>query len=214
MYICILGLFVGCFIYFILCGTAAAAASSVVGGGTCRQYGVLIDDGRPGEAATLCGGSRRITDAYLSTGSTLQLRITAGLAPNDFQRFVVAYNGQSQQPTLIKFPSPELFGKSASLSHSGTPHNYPQNCTFTFDDNHPHLIQPSVDRLHSPPLTASRSTQPFCHSTLSRQTDRQTDVQTDRCSRRQVYTNVTYAELIEIDALIRTGSSHSSPRLT
>jgi len=65
-------------------------------GGGCRQYGVLVDDGRPGQRpVTLCGGSRRVTDAYLSTGSTLQVRITAGLAPNDFQRFVVAYTGQS-----------------------------------------------------------------------------------------------------------------------
>jgi len=91
-------------------GTAAAAASSdeavrgLGGGGGgggarragCRPYGLLVDDGRPGAPpVTLCGGSRRVSDAYLSTGSTLQVRITAGLAPNDFQRFVLAYTGQS-----------------------------------------------------------------------------------------------------------------------
>ena len=62
---------------------------------TCRQYAVLIDDGRPGDVTSLCGGSQRVTDAYLSIGSTLQVRITAGLASNDFQRFVIAYTGPS-----------------------------------------------------------------------------------------------------------------------
>jgi len=38
-----------------------------------------------------------------------------------------------------------------------------------------HLIHPSLDRPHSPPRTASRSNQPFCHSTSSGQTDRPTD---------------------------------------
>jgi len=60
----------------------------------CRQYAVLVDDGRPGEAMSLCAGSARISDVYLSTGNTLQVRITAGLAPNDFQRFVIAYTGK------------------------------------------------------------------------------------------------------------------------
>ena len=60
---------------------------------SCRQYAELIDDGLPGEVTSLCGGSQRVTEAYLSTGSTLQVRITAGLAPNDFQRFVIAYTG-------------------------------------------------------------------------------------------------------------------------
>jgi len=76
--------------------SAASDARSFIGGhrgSTCRQYAVLTDDGRPGELQTLCGGSQRVTDAYLSTGSTLQVRITAGLAPNDFQRFVIAYTG-------------------------------------------------------------------------------------------------------------------------
>jgi len=38
-----------------------------------------------------------------------------------------------------------------------------------------HLIHASLGRLHSPPQTASRSIQPFCHNTLSGQTDRPTD---------------------------------------
>jgi len=85
-----------------------AAASSEDRGfighrGSCRQYGVLIDDGRPGEPMTLCGGSQRVTDAYLSTGSTLQVRITAGLAPNDFQRFVIAYTGQSDHVCIQRW---------------------------------------------------------------------------------------------------------------
>jgi len=49
-----------------------------------------------------------------------------------------------------------------------------------FDDHHPRLTRPSLDRLHSPSRTASGSNQPFCHSTLSGPTGRQTDRPTDR----------------------------------
>ena len=49
------------------------------------------------------------------------------------------------------------------------------NCPFPFDDHHPHLIHPSLNRPHSPTIpTASGSIQPFCHSTLSGQTDQPT----------------------------------------
>jgi len=47
---------------------------------------------------------------------------------------------------------------------------------FPFDDNHPHLIHPSLDLPHSPSQRASGSSQPF--STIhfaDRPTDRQTD---------------------------------------
>jgi len=80
--------------------------------------------------------------------------------------------------------SPKSLGKSASLSHNYATKSYwlqwdAPNSTpkwsFSFDDHHPHLIHPSLGRLHSPSQTASRSNQPFCHNTLSRQTDRQTD---------------------------------------
>jgi len=63
-----------------------------------------------------------------------------------------------------------------------------------------HLTHPSTDRTHT--QTASGSNQPFCHNTLSEQTDRQTDTQTDRWDRRQVYFNSAYALLILVsDAL-------------
>ena len=39
----------------------------------------------------------------------------------------------------------------------------------------PSIIHPSVYRPHSPSQTASGPSQPFCHSTLSRQTNTQTD---------------------------------------
>ena len=55
--------------------------------------------------------------------------------------------------------------------------NSPQNCLFLSDDHHSHLIHPSIDRPHSPSQTASRSIQPFCHSTLFGPTH--TDTQTD-----------------------------------
>ena len=44
----------------------------------------------------------------------------------------------------------------------------------------PHLIHPSLDRLHSPLQTASGSNQSFFHNSSTRQTDQQTDRQTKR----------------------------------
>jgi len=41
--------------------------------------------------------------------------------------------------------------------------NSPRNCPFPFDDHHQNLIHPYRARPHSPPQTASRSNQPFCH---------------------------------------------------
>jgi len=37
------------------------------------------------------------------------------------------------------------------------------NCPFPFDDHHQNLIHPYRARPHSPPETAFRSNQPFCH---------------------------------------------------
>jgi len=71
-----------------------------------------------------------------------------------------------------------------------TPQDYP----FPFDDHHPHLIHPFLDRPHSPPQTASGSNRPFCHSTLP-------DRQTDRWDSRQVCKKSVYALLIVSDAL-------------
>jgi len=77
----------------------------------------------------------------------------------------------------------------------------PKNCPFPFDDNHRHLIHPSLDRPHSLSQTASGSNQPFCHNTL------RTDRPTDRWSRR-MFGNMSapLAMLIqeESDALIIT----------
>ena len=58
-----------------------------------------------------------------------------------------------------------------------------------FDDLYPRLIHPSLDRLHSPPQTTSRSNRPFFHNTPTRQTDRQADRPTDRWARRQFCSN-------------------------
>jgi len=55
-----------------------------------------------------------------------------------------------------------------------------QNCLFPFDDHYLYLIHLSLDRPYSPFQTASGSNQPFCHSTLSRQTDRPTDTHAHR----------------------------------
>ena len=57
-----------------------------------------------------------------------------------------------------------------------------QNCPVRFNLHHPFLLHSSLDRPHSPSQMASRSTQPFCHNTLSghTQTDTHTGTQTDR----------------------------------
>ena len=81
------------------------------------------------------------------------------------------------------------------------PQIHPQNSPFTFDDHHPPLIHPSLDRPHSPFPMASGSSQPSCHSTLSGQTDRPTNrpthTQTDRWDRQQVYTISAYTCYID-----------------
>jgi len=48
----------------------------------------------------------------------------------------------------------------------------------------PRIIHPSLDRSYLPNQRESRSIQPFCHSTLSGQTDRQTVRPTDRPTHR------------------------------
>jgi len=55
----------------------------------------------------------------------------------------------------------------------------------------PHLIHPSLDRPRSPSQTTPVSNQPFCHSTLSGQTDRHTR-QTNTWDRRQVCKKSAY----------------------
>ena len=65
-----------------------------------------------------------------------------------------------------------------SICYNGTPQTHPQNCPF--DDHHPRVIHSSLDRPHSPSQTASGSTQPFCHNSLSGQRHTQT-VRWSRC---------------------------------
>jgi len=62
---------------------------------------------------------------------------------------------------------------TAPTGYTTMPHIYPQNCSFTVDDLHIHLMHPSLDQPHSPsPQTASRSTQPFFHNSATELTDR------------------------------------------
>jgi len=65
----------------------------------------------------------------------------------------------------------------------------------------PYLIHPSLDWPHSPPQTASRSNQPFCHNTLCRLTDRPNDWQTDGPGKCSVM-SAALAMLIDSDVLI------------
>jgi len=62
----------------------------------------------------------------------------------------------------------------------------------------PDLIHPSVNQPHSPSQTVSGYNQPFCHRTLSRQTDWQTDrhthTETNRWARRQIRAYARYTD--------------------
>jgi len=97
---------------------------------------------------------------------------------------VLTWYFQLFQKVIITITSPHSILRRAA---SQRPHwlqwdtpNLPTKLPIPFDDHHPHLIHPSLDRSHSPPQTASGSNQPFCHSTLSGQT------QIDRWDKRQV----------------------------
>jgi len=79
----------------------------------------------------------------------------------------------------------------------------PQNRPFPSAHVDPRIIHSSLDRPHSPSKTASGSSQPFCHSTLSGQTNRPTHTQTDRWDRWQVSKKSAYARsIVESDTLI------------
>jgi len=93
---------------------------------------------------------------------------------------------------------PSRQGSYATKSHRlqlDAPH-LPRKFPFLFDVFYPRLIHSSLDRPHSPSQTVSRSNQPFCHSTPSGQTDRQTDTS----DRRQVCSTKSRLRLIVSDA--------------
>ena len=83
------------------------------------------------------------------------------------------------------------------------PHIYPQNCPFPFDDLHPHLTHPSLDRPHSPPQTSSRST--------DRPTNKPTDSHTDGIDDKFVPITPAYALLYYGDAANYFSLGHHSP---
>jgi len=93
-------------------------------------------------------------------------------------------------PTNLSSPNDSVVSSCTStqlcnkvpIGFNGTPQIQPQNCPFPFNDQHSHLIHPSLYQPHSPSQMASGSNQLFCHSTFSAEhfLDRQTDTQTDR----------------------------------
>jgi len=60
------------------------------------------------------------------------------------------------------------------IGYNRMPHVYPKTAP-SLRGSPPLSNIPSLDRPHSPSQTASGSNQPFCHNTLSSQTDQQTD---------------------------------------
>jgi len=77
-----------------------------------------------------------------------------------------------------------------------------------------HLIHPSLDRPYSPLQAAFGSNQPFCHSTLSGHTGRETDRHTGRWDRRHklLCTKSAYAHALWIvsDALVNHHSEKNT----
>jgi len=105
----------------------------------------------------------------------------------------------------ITSPPKVIWEESVALAHlrnrvptgyNETSQIHPKAAPSPFDDYHPYLIHPSIDRPHSPSQTASGSNQPF--STVHFP-DTQTDRQTDRCARRQVYAISAYARYRPIE---------------
>jgi len=72
-----------------------------------------------------------------------------------------------------------------AIGYNWTPRIHPQNCPFPSTITTP-CNAPILDQRHSSPKTASVSTQPFCHNTLSGQTDWQTDRPTDGLGEKRI----------------------------
>jgi len=76
----------------------------------------------------------------------------------------------------------------------------PPKVSLPFDDNHPHLIYPSLNQLYPSPRTASGCNQSFCHNTLCGPIDWQTDWLNDRWSRQMLRHNSRLRSLDKSDA--------------
>ena len=87
-------------------------------------------------------------------------------------------------------------------AYNGMPQIHAQNCSYPFDNYHSNSIHPSFNWPYSLSQKASGSNQPFCRSSLSDQTDRQTDRLTDEIDNSSIPCVLTLAILIESNALI------------
>jgi len=77
-------------------------------------------------------------------------------------------NNKKSQSNLGRATFPPLMAENnyatVPIGYNWMLNIYPQNCPFPFDDLHPNLIHPSLDRPHLIPQTASRSNQLFFHN--------------------------------------------------
>jgi len=88
----------------------------------------------------------------------------------------VKHSNKKSQSNLGRATSPPIIAREqlhhkVPIGYIRMFHIYLHNCPFLFDDLHPHLIHPSPERPHSPPQTASRSNQPFCHNSPTKPKD-------------------------------------------
>jgi len=106
-------------------------------------------------------------------------------------------NTRIPKPTPLTTPNDSMISPRTSIQlcnkvpigNNGTPKIRSQNGRFPFDDHHPHLIHPSLDRPHS-----------SSHFVTVHFPDQQTDTQTYRWYRRQVYSMSVCTRYIDITA--------------
>ena len=82
----------------------------VVSTSFCREYGVIEDSGLD-RTTVICGSGHgeRVKRLYESEGNVVKIWITGGLAPNDFKRFLIKFEGSASFSARL--------GKKKYVSH-------------------------------------------------------------------------------------------------
>jgi len=86
---------------------------------------------------------------------------------------------------------------------------FTQNCPLPFDDLHPYVIHPSLDRRHLLLQMAPRSNQPLFHNSPTSQTERPTNRQTNGWDRRQARSNTRLHSIVCIVTQLINNKSSS-----
>jgi len=87
------------------------------------------------------------------------------------------YHRNTRNPKVIR-GEPRCHPSLQRTTIPQSPHIYPRNCPFLFDDLHPHLIHISIDWPHPPPQK-DRYPDPISHFATVHFSDTQTNIQTE-----------------------------------